>query len=49
VVFLTWTLGLRGDYRLLATKSKVDTAEFFGRENRYRHRLYGALVINVVK
>jgi len=38
--------GLRGDYRFGITKSKDDAPEFFGRENRYAHRVFGAVVIN---
>ena len=39
--------GLRGDYRFLAVRSNDDAPAFFGRENRYGHRVYGGLVINV--
>jgi hypothetical protein len=38
--------GLRGDYRFAATKSKDDAPEFFGRETRYAHRVYGGVIIN---
>ena len=41
--------GLRGDYRFGVTKSKDDAPEFFGRENRYVHRIYAAVVINTVR
>jgi Outer membrane protein beta-barrel domain len=41
--------GLRGDYRFVATKSKDDAPEFFGRETRYIHRVYGGVIINTVK
>ena len=41
--------GLRGDYRFGATKSKDDAPEFFGRETRYAHRVYAAVVINTVR
>jgi outer membrane protein with beta-barrel domain len=41
--------GLRGDYRFEATKSKDNAPEFFGANNRYGHRVYGAVVINAVK
>ena len=41
--------GLRGDYRFQAVKAKDDASEFFGREDRYSHRVYGAVVINVVR
>ena len=38
--------GLRGDYRFVATKSKDDAPEFFGRETRYIHRAYAGVIIN---
>ena len=41
--------GLRGDYRFEATKSKDNAPEFFGNDNRFSHRVYGAVVINAVK
>jgi hypothetical protein len=41
--------GVRGDYRFQITKSKDNAPEFFGTDNRYSHRVYGAFVINVVK
>ena len=41
--------GLRGDYRFLATQSKDDAPVFFGRDTRYAHRVYGAVIINTVK
>jgi opacity protein-like surface antigen len=39
--------GLRGDYRFVAARSKDDAPAFFGRETRYGHRVYGAVVVNV--
>ncbi len=39
--------GLRGDYRFIGVQSKDDAPEFFGRETRYGHRVYGAVVVNV--
>ncbi|HYN08305.1 MAG TPA: outer membrane beta-barrel protein [Vicinamibacterales bacterium] len=39
--------GLRGDYRFIMVQSKDDAPEFFGRETRYGHRLYGAVLVNV--
>ena len=39
--------GLRGDYRFGVTQSKDDAPEFYGRETRYIHRVYGAVVINM--
>ena len=41
--------GLRGDYRFAVTKSKDDAPEFYGRDNRYAHRLYGGVIINAVR
>ena len=41
--------GLRGDYRFQAIRSQDDAPEFFGRDNRFGHRLYGAVVITAVK
>jgi len=41
--------GLRGDYRFEAVASKDDAPDFFGRENRYGHRVYAGVVINAVK
>jgi len=41
--------GLRGDYRFAATRSKDDAPEFFGRDTRYVHRVYGAVIINMVQ
>jgi hypothetical protein len=31
------------------TKSKNDAPDFFGQENRFSNRIYGAVLINVVK
>jgi hypothetical protein len=39
--------GLRGDYRFIAVRSKDDAPEFFGQENRYGHRVYGGVLLNV--
>ena len=41
--------GLRGDYRFGATKSKDDAPAFFGRDARYVHRAYAAVIINTVR
>jgi hypothetical protein len=41
--------GLRGDYRFMAVQSKDDAPEFFGRETRYGHRFYGAVLLNIVR
>ena len=40
-------LGLRGDYRFIAVKSKDDAPAFFGQETRYGHRFYGGLLLNL--
>ena len=39
--------GLRGDYRFIMVQSKDDAPEFFGRETRYGHRIYGAVLVNL--
>jgi len=41
--------GLRGDYRFQAVKSKDTAPDFFGQDNRYSNRVYGAVLLNVVK
>jgi outer membrane protein with beta-barrel domain len=41
--------GLRGDYRFVAVQSKDDAPDFFGQETRYGHRVYGAVILNVVR
>jgi opacity protein-like surface antigen len=41
--------GLRADYRFIATQSKDDAPAFFGRDTRYGHRVYGAVVVNAVR
>ena len=41
--------GVRADYRFAATRSKNDAPQFFGRETRYLHRVYGGIIINTVK
>ena len=38
--------GLRADYRFIAVRSNEEAPAFFGRETRYGHRVYGAVVIN---
>jgi opacity protein-like surface antigen len=39
--------GVRGDYRFVGAQSKDDAPVFFGRESRYGHRVYGAVIVNV--
>jgi hypothetical protein len=41
--------GLRGDYRFIAVQSNDTAPEFFGRDTRYGHRVYGAVVLNVAR
>jgi len=41
--------GVRGDYRFGVTRSKDDAPAFFGRDTRYLHRVYGAVIINTAK
>jgi hypothetical protein len=41
--------GLRGDYRFTAVRDKDDAPSFFGRDTRYGHRVYGGLIIDVVR
>lgn len=41
--------GLRGDYRFVGTRSKDDAPAFFGRDTRYAHRVYGAVIINTIR
>jgi hypothetical protein len=41
--------GLRGDYRFIATQSKDGAPAFFGLDTRYGHRVYGAVIINVIR
>jgi len=41
--------GLRGDYRFVGVQSKDDAPAFFGNETRYGHRVYGAVLLNVLR
>jgi hypothetical protein len=41
--------GLRGDYRFIAVRSSDAAPEFFGRDTRYGHRIYGAVVLSVAR
>jgi hypothetical protein len=41
--------GLRGDYRFVTVQSKDDAPEFFGQDTRYGHRVYGGVIVNVVR
>ena len=40
--------GLRGDYRFIGVQGKDDAPVFFGQETRYGHRVYGAVLLNVI-
>ena len=47
---VTWHAGrwgLRGDYRFIAVQSKDDAPAFFGREERYGHRVYAGVLLNL--
>jgi hypothetical protein len=39
--------GLRVDYRFIAVRAKDDAPTFFGTENRFAHRVYGGLLVNL--
>ncbi|HYT77190.1 MAG TPA: outer membrane beta-barrel protein [Vicinamibacterales bacterium] len=39
--------GLRADYRFIGVRSNDNAPAFFGRETRYGHRIYGAVLLNV--
>jgi hypothetical protein len=41
--------GLRGDYRFVGVQSKDEAPAFFGQDTRYGHRVYGAVMLNVVR
>jgi len=43
--------GLRGDYRFMMVRDKDDAPTFFGGdgETRYGHRVYAAIILNVVR
>jgi hypothetical protein len=41
--------GLRGDYRFIAVQSKDDAPAFFGQETRYGHRIYGGVILNIIR
>jgi len=41
--------GLRGDYRFAVTRSKDDAPQFFGQDTRYVHRVYGAVILNMIR
>ncbi len=39
--------GLRADYRFIAVQSKDEAPAFFGTEERYGHRVYAGVFVNV--
>ncbi len=39
--------GVRGDYRFIAVQSKDEAPAFFGREERYGHRVYAGVLLNI--
>ncbi|MBI4476001.1 MAG: hypothetical protein HY654_02445, partial [Acidobacteria bacterium] len=41
--------GVRGDYRFIAINSKDGAPEFFGRDDRYGHRVYAGLIFGLGK
>lgn len=41
--------GLRGDYRFLGVQGTDDAPAFFGQGTRYGHRVYGGVILNVVR
>lgn len=41
--------GLRGDYRFIAVQGQDDAPAFFGREERYGHRVYAGVLLNVAR
>ena len=41
--------GLRGDYRFEVVQSKDDAPAFFGQDQRFGNRIYGGVILNVVK
>ena len=46
--YVSRIFGFRADYRFLMVKSTAAAPAFFGQDNRYGYRVYGALVLNVV-
>jgi hypothetical protein len=41
--------GLRGDYRFIAVQGKDEAPAFWGSDTRYGHRVYGGVILNVVR
>lgn len=42
-------LGIRADYRFVTVASKDDAPTFFGRDTRYGHRIYGGVILTLVR
>jgi len=49
VSWYTGRWGLRGDYRFVAVQGQDDAPAFFGREERYGHRVYAGVLLNVAR
>jgi len=47
--YATGRWGLRADYRLVMIRSSNGAPEFFGREGRLAHRIFGGVVLNLVE
>ncbi len=43
--FASRHVGVRADYRFFMVKSKDTAPSFFGREDRWGHRVYGGLLL----
>ena len=41
--------GLRADYRFVTVQSSDGAPEFFGRESRFAHRIFGGVILNLVE
>jgi hypothetical protein len=41
--------GLRADYRFIGVRSQDEAPAFFGRETRYGHRVYWAVLVNLAQ
>ena len=49
VSWYTGRWGLRGDYRFIAVQGQDDAPAFFGRGERYGHRVYAGVLLNVAR
>jgi hypothetical protein len=47
--FATERIGFRGDYRFEMVRASTKSPSFFGQEDRYGNRFYGALIVNLTK